>query len=645
MILHGGDYCPEQWRNDIEKIKCDIKLFKEGNMNCITLGMFSWSSLEPSEGVIESQWFKEVLDIIEDNEMTFILGTASAARPHWLSQQYPSTSRVNENGVRELSGKRHNHCMTDPVFREHAEQILNIQLDIALEYKNLHSIHINNEFNGYCYCDHCTSAFQKYLKKKYNTIETLNAAWWNTFWSHTYRTFSEIQPPLKHGEVSNTSLLVNWEKFMTEAHNDYIEFEKKVIRSKTDLPVTTNFCGTPFTTTVDYYQMAKHIDYISYDVYPRWNIDDNYQTAVTAKKDLVSQMSLDYDKDFYIMESTPGGADWQSYTMLKSGKLHGVSTFLQLQAGAKSCLYFQLKQSQASNEKFHGAVLDINSNTKSRVYNYVKEFGSNLKELEFMENFELEKDVAIYLSWDSFNAIRHSSGPREKGFDLEPLYDAIFEYFNNVNINCSFVYDAQKLEDFNTIIIPFGYAMNEEFINGLKELKNKKIISFPLLAYVNDDDLLHSGQTPHMLTKEFGIEVEEFTAIRDEDAIHSESYEFNLFAEVVEAKNATVVQSFRDEILKSAITCNKYNENDFYYISAYPSKSSLMELFEVLFNRKFDENDKCIRNKFVHGQKTYLTISNFGEEPYPIENCIWTSGESNDLIGKYEYAVVEIVDE
>ena len=49
-LLHGGDYNPEQWLEYPEILEKDIELFKKAGINTVTMGMFSWSKLEPEEG-------------------------------------------------------------------------------------------------------------------------------------------------------------------------------------------------------------------------------------------------------------------------------------------------------------------------------------------------------------------------------------------------------------------------------------------------------------------------------------------------------------------------------------------------------------------------------------------------------------------
>ena len=54
-LLHGGDYNPEQWLERPEILEEDIILMKEAGINCVTLGVFSWSMLEPEEGQLLAQ--------------------------------------------------------------------------------------------------------------------------------------------------------------------------------------------------------------------------------------------------------------------------------------------------------------------------------------------------------------------------------------------------------------------------------------------------------------------------------------------------------------------------------------------------------------------------------------------------------------
>ena len=50
-LLHGGDYNPEQWLKRPDILAKDIDMLEESGCNVVSLGIFSWSTLEPEEGV------------------------------------------------------------------------------------------------------------------------------------------------------------------------------------------------------------------------------------------------------------------------------------------------------------------------------------------------------------------------------------------------------------------------------------------------------------------------------------------------------------------------------------------------------------------------------------------------------------------
>ena len=50
-MLHGADYNPEQWLRYPEILEEDIRLMKLAKCNVMSIGIFSWVSLEPEEGV------------------------------------------------------------------------------------------------------------------------------------------------------------------------------------------------------------------------------------------------------------------------------------------------------------------------------------------------------------------------------------------------------------------------------------------------------------------------------------------------------------------------------------------------------------------------------------------------------------------
>lgn len=88
-LLHGGDYNPEQWLDRPDILAQDIELMKKAHVNTVTLGVFSWSTLEPQEGVFELDWLADIIHNLYANGIYTILATPSAARPAWMGTQIP----------------------------------------------------------------------------------------------------------------------------------------------------------------------------------------------------------------------------------------------------------------------------------------------------------------------------------------------------------------------------------------------------------------------------------------------------------------------------------------------------------------------------------------------------------------------------
>ena len=227
-ILHGGDYNPDQWLDVPGIMDKDFALFDLAGINSMSIGIFSWATLEPREGEFDFSMLDELFERAEKTGRYVILATPSGGKPAWMANKYPEINRMCIPGftiapgwmvkrslvppVRVEHGGRHNHCPTSPIYREKC-RIINTKL--AERYGNhpmLAFWHVSNEYNTGCECDLCRAAFRDWLKKKYKTLENLNHSWWTPFWSHTYSDWEEI----KAVDVSVSSMRVDFQRFCSD---------------------------------------------------------------------------------------------------------------------------------------------------------------------------------------------------------------------------------------------------------------------------------------------------------------------------------------------------------------------------------------------------------------------------------------------
>jgi beta-galactosidase len=121
-LFYGADYNPDQWQHSSEFLERDIELMKQAGVTSASVGIFGWTALEPEEGHYTFEWLDRVVDRFSEEGMFVFLATPSGSKPMWLSEKYPEVRRVNQDGICDRSGGRHNRCMSSSVYRAKTAQ-------------------------------------------------------------------------------------------------------------------------------------------------------------------------------------------------------------------------------------------------------------------------------------------------------------------------------------------------------------------------------------------------------------------------------------------------------------------------------------------------------------------------------------------
>ena len=95
-VPYGGDYNPEQWPEDIWEE--DMKLFKQAGIDTVTLNVFSWASLQPSEDEYNFEKLDKIVKLVTENGMNIIMATSTGAHPAWMAKRYPDILRTDFEG-------------------------------------------------------------------------------------------------------------------------------------------------------------------------------------------------------------------------------------------------------------------------------------------------------------------------------------------------------------------------------------------------------------------------------------------------------------------------------------------------------------------------------------------------------------------
>lgn len=586
-IYYGGDYNPDQW--DDETIEEDMRLFRKAGINLLTLPVFSWAKLEPEEGVYRFGWLDRMIDKIWENGISVCLATPTTAQPAWLSARYPEVLPVDIAGRKRTHGMRVFFCVNSLKYRERAAAMAEEMAKRYAHHPALAMWHVSNEYGTYCYCENCQAKFRLWLKRRYGTLEELNKRWHTAFWGRTLTDFEEVTLPteLNDDYRFQPSIQLDYMRFVTDSTAECFLNEYRVLkRYNPHIPVQTNMSG--YIKKLDQFVMTKNLDIVGWDNYP-WPDDPPYFVAM--KHDIMR--GLKGGASYILTEQSPNQQNWQPYNLLKRpGEVRRLS-YQALAHGADTCLFFQMRQSIAGQEKFHGAIISHAGREDTRVFRESARLGKELAKLGdvFLEGRTPAK-AGLLFDWNNWWALELASGP-SRDMDYLKTVSLYYEtlYCRNIPVDI-LPYDAE-LEGYELILAPMLYMVRGDVAGRLQEFVKKggTLVTTVMSGLTDENDRCIFGAYPGPLKEMLGIWVEETDALRPwekntmkivrEGEFEKEEYACGFLCDLIHPEGgARVIAAYGEDFYKgmACVTENDYGEGKAYYIGTQPEQDFLEEL-------------------------------------------------------------------
>ncbi|MFC4455478.1 beta-galactosidase, partial [Deinococcus sonorensis] len=389
----------------------------------VRIAEFAWALMEPAEGQYDWAWLDQAIETIAAEGLQVVLCTPTATPPAWLIRQHPEILPVDREGrVREFGSRRH-YDFASPVFRAHSRRITRAMAERYGQHPAVIGWQTDNEFGCHdtarSWGGASAAGFPAWLEQRYGTLERLNEAWGNVFWSMDYQEWNQIRPPTLTVTEINPSHLLDFYRYASNTVQSFQEEQLEVLRELSPGRwVTHNFMI--FESGFDHYKVAAQLDFASWDNYPTgmleffsgWMPEETkLHYARTGHPDLVSFQHDLYrgllKRPIWVMEQQCGQVNWAPYNPLPADGAVQLWTAQAWAHGADVVSYFRWRAATMAQEVMHSGLLR-HDETPDRGYTEVQALS-----LDAFPLGDIPARVALLHDYESlwlYDVQRHAAG-------------------------------------------------------------------------------------------------------------------------------------------------------------------------------------------------------------------------------------------
>jgi beta-galactosidase len=334
-------------------------------------------------------------------------------------------------------------------------------------------------------------------------------------------------------------------------------------------------------------------------------------------------------------------------------------------------LYFQIRQSRGSSEKFHGAVIDHYGGEDTRVYQEVCHIGESLHGLKELAGTEVKSKVALIYDIENRWAMEDAQGPRNKGLYYKEAAVKIYSALKKLGFNVDVISMEDSLSGYDLVAAPMLYLFHSGIEDKFRRFVNEggKLMLTYWSGIVDEWDNCFTGGVPHDLMDVMGLRSTEIDGLYDGEYNHmipllegmeEIRYECNHLCDIVRLKGAEVLAKYKDDFYQGypALTKNQFGKGVAYYVCADGEQKFYDDFFHQVIKAHGivplvkgeipEDVEVCSRHSNEH---EYLFFQNFNREPVKlvsqmideIKNGTLIFGELKEhgMIGGYETLVIK----
>ena len=352
-------------------------------------------------------------------------------------------------------------------------------------------------------------------------------------------------------------------------------------------PVTHDFEGGTIDKHFSPFEIAKSLDFVSYNNYPVWG----GQPAPMSDSDLA--FSVDFARGFrrekiWVTEAIMGQQGHNDIGYAPKPDEAKRWALSSLDHGVESVFFFRYRGFTKGAEQFCFGILDAD-NVKRRKYYETRSFFQEAKDRQI----EYPKaDACLVYDYDSKSSMRIQR--QSDVFSYEKECQKLYAQLYKRGMNCDIIDSSEDFSMYSTVILPYMIVMDDSFRDRLKKYVSEggTLVLTARTAWKDkDNNLVFNERMPVGLTVLTGSMVEEHESLlsgQSSPCVFGDlKGEGTVFEELLKANEAETLIRWKDNPFGeyAAATVNHYGKGRCYYLGSSFDEKLLGRLFDDILKK------------------------------------------------------------
>jgi beta-galactosidase len=471
----GVYYYPEHW--DSTQWGRDFQNMAKMGFEFTHFAEFAWAQLEPEEGKYDFSWLDRSLQLAAKYNLKVIMCTSTATPPVWLVRKYPEVLVTDEGGSPMDHGGRQHATFSNNFYRQYAMKMI---AELARRYGNDQRVigwQLDNEPRRFLdYGKDAPQRFRNWLKEKYPTIEALNRAWGNNFWSGTYSGFDQINIPLHRQWGMNLHGRLDHYRFADNETATFLDEQARVIRkyASKNQWITSNYIPMY---DVGYIGQSQELDFVSYTRYMVYGGDrgigpKGYRVGEYSRIAMANDFFRPLKGMYGVMELQPGQVNWGSINPQPLPGATRLWLWHVFAGGSKFTCTYRYRAPLYGYEQYHYGIVGTDGVTPSPGG---KEFAQFIEEVNLLrKNYDPkaklpqayeQRKTGILINTDNVQALNLNRQTTE--WNTEAHFLKYYKAAKSFGAPVDFVRDTANFSRYPVLIVPAYEMIDQPMINKL----------------------------------------------------------------------------------------------------------------------------------------------------------------------------------